>query len=939
MTSTRWNRPRGGRGGTQSVRALRSAAGGVLEALEPRQLLSVTFSNTDLPSGPVYEGATGDLNGDGFADLVSSENTGPGEDPVWELKYALGRGNGTFEDAVTLAPSLFGEVLIGDFDGDGRVDVLAGNGTVLFAQTSALTFVRQDVSGQAVSIVGVVESDDEGGLGFVGTTGGGTVALFHIDAGQRVGGVPIQVGAANQHPLVWLGDLDGDGDRDALVFVPGNGARPGVLPLWNDQDGGLRSGDLQREILPAGGVSVLLTDQDDDGRADLLYSSSEVVQLSLNTGNGVFDAARVVYRSPVNSGLTLLGVADFDGDGLGDVFGELNADFGSYTTLSLAVLVNLGDGRFGTPAVADVTAASTSGRGFFLLKGVDDFTGDGVPDILFACWRDPRTSPTPQFLGLRLATTSRGPILRPAVITSLSGRTWVTAGIAKVDVRILTSFETPLDWMVVEDLDSSGDISAGDRELRLIGAAEADPGLWRISFEVPEPAGIGEARRFLVVADQDALASLPAAYTPDAWVRSFYPGGRGGQGEREVITLFNPHNNAVPFEIGAQYERGVRDGVILSGTLRPGERREVLISNGITPGRVRRNVPYALEVRSAEVLSAFFEHTRTRDGGQAVLGESLTAVTSTFWVLPEVATTRQSVVMLYNPTGAPLTVTMTYHNARGVGTVHTVELGPLRSAAVEPHDVVGLHEGTTYSVSLQASRAFVTAITEYSHEPGVLEGFTSLGARPGNAPVLELGQGAEYVASVFNPGGFSSVEVVIDYWGVNGVQGFLPRTLTIPSGRRVFFDPTDGLPSGAMYASVRTAQSGGVFIRTRGAARGDSMATAPAAAATFIAFAHAEVGLTAANTDKQSTLLIRNAAGAGDDVVVKFHFDDRTVIERSFAIAAFGERAMRLDRMPLLRRVSGHFSITIESTSGVIAGLTQWTAAGGWQATGSVVSE
>jgi len=220
----------------------------------------------------------------------------------------------------------------------------------------------------------------------------------------------------------------------------------------------------------------------------------------------------------------------------------------------------------------------------------------------------------------------------------------------------------------------------------------------------------------------------------------------------------------------------------------------------------------------------------------------------------------------------------------------------------------------------------------------VLEGFTSLAARPGNAPVLELGGGAEYTASVFNPGGLGNVEVVIDYWGANGVQGFLPRVLTIPSGRRAFFYPTEGLPAGAMYASVRTDQSAGLFIRTRNTARGDVLATAPAAAAASIAFAHAEVGLTAASADKRSTLLIRNANGAGDDVVMKFHFDDGLVIERAFAMAAFGERAMRLDRMPALRRGNGHFSITIESANGVIAGLTQWTAAGGWQATGSVVS-
>lgn len=931
MRTTEWTWPRDRRVGLTAARALRSTAGAALEALEPRQLLSVTFEVADVPSGPVYDGATGDVNGDGYADLVSAENADPGSDPVWVLRYALGRGDGTFEDAVTLDPNLSGQVVIADFDGDGRADVLAGSGTVLFAQTSALTFVRQDVAAQRVLIAGVIETGVGVELGFVGTTSQGTVAVFRIEAGQRVSGATIQVGAVSSHPSVWVGDLDGDGDRDVLARVAGNG----VLPLWNDLDGDLRSGVTQPAALPSSSTSVLLSDQNADGRADLLQSAAGVIHLIVNTGDGVFGAARVAYRSPPDSGFALVGTADFDGDGLLDVFGERSLSVGNSSTRSVAVLLNLADGRFGALAFADATTVSSSSRGFFTVWSASDFTGDGTPDILFAKWTEPRFDPTPDFLGLRLATAIRGPILRPAVIDSLSGPSWVTAGTTKLDVRITTSFDAQPTWTAVEDLDASGDVSPGDLALRTISAVEVEPGRWRLSLEIPEPASASQVRRFLVVANQIGLTSVPAAYTPQAWSRSFYPGGLGGQGEREVITLFNPHGEAVPFEIGAQYERGVRDGVILSGTLRPGERREVLISNGLTPGRVRRNVPYALEVRSALVLSAFFEHTRTRGAGQAVVGESLTTLTSTLWVLPEVATTRQGSVMLYNPTGAPLTVTMTYHNARGVGTVHTVELGPRRSAAVQPDDVVGLREGTTYSVSLQALRGFAAAITEYRQEAGVLEGFTSLAARPGDAPVLELGQGAQYTASVFNTGGLSSMEVVIDYWGANGVQGFLPRVLTVPSGRRVFFDPTEGLPAGARYASVRTAEPAGLFIRTRNADRGDALAMAPAAASSSIAFAHAEVDLTAAEVERRSTLLIRNANGAADGVVVRFHFDDGTVIERAFGIAAFGERAMRLDRMSGLRRSNGHFSITIESINGVIAGLTQWTASGGWQATGS----
>jgi hypothetical protein len=79
--------------------------------------------------------AVGDVNGDGKLDVVvayqCSDPTCPGNGLVAVL---LGNGNGTFQTALsTLTPfQLSGaQIALADFDGDGKLDVAIGGGSVL----------------------------------------------------------------------------------------------------------------------------------------------------------------------------------------------------------------------------------------------------------------------------------------------------------------------------------------------------------------------------------------------------------------------------------------------------------------------------------------------------------------------------------------------------------------------------------------------------------------------------------------------------------------------------------------------------------------------------------------------------------------------------------------------------------------------------------------
>jgi hypothetical protein len=344
----------------------------------------VTATNVPILADSTSAVGLGDVDGDGDLDAFVGN--------LGQNRLYRNAGAGVFTDvtAATL-PALFTgstfAVALGDVDGDGDLDALVGNyyqqnflhlndGTGVFTDVTATNLPALVDSTRAIALGDVDGDGDLDALvGNGNPLGGGQQSRLYLNGGT---GVFADVTSTNLPTLldmtqaVALGDVDGDGDLDALV---GNGSS-------------LLGGQQNRLYLNAGtGVfadgtatnmptlldsttAVALGDVDGDGDLDALVGNQlEQNRLLLNGGTGVFTDGTATNLPALLDYTQAVAFGDVDGDG------DLDAFVGNQREQNRLLLNN------GTGAFTDVTAANLPALlDFTSAVALGDVDGDGDVD-------------------------------------------------------------------------------------------------------------------------------------------------------------------------------------------------------------------------------------------------------------------------------------------------------------------------------------------------------------------------------------------------------------------------------------------------------------------------------------------------------------------------------------------------------------------------------
>jgi hypothetical protein len=236
-----------------------------------------------------------DFNNDGKLDVVTGSSASG--NPVVEV--FLGNGDGTFQAPVTTIQSIANApVAIGDFNGDGKLDVIG-----------------------------------EGGFGTV---------LIYLGNGD--GTFTEQPTYYTPSPATYsVADLNGDGKLDLVVSWSEDGAS-GTDVWFGNGDGTFN--DVQSLGVGAGLVAV--SDYNRDGKLDLAIPSSDVglgVDVAMGRSNGVFNTPVSYMTGPFVFGLW---AADLNNDGKPDLVSDAGLIF-----------MNNGNGTFTNPSTASIPGTNS----------------------------------------------------------------------------------------------------------------------------------------------------------------------------------------------------------------------------------------------------------------------------------------------------------------------------------------------------------------------------------------------------------------------------------------------------------------------------------------------------------------------------------------------------------------------------------------------------
>lgn len=393
-----------------------------------------TFTDVTAKAGLTRQGwacgvTVGDYNNDGFEDLFI---TGWPQNILYR-----NNGDGTFSDMTENAGLLHPGKRWGtgctwlDYDRDGHLDLFVAN--YLVFDFDKIPPLGKD---PACNFKGVPVNC--GPRGLVGER----PMLYRNNGNGTFTDVTAHSGVAAVPPVYGLtavaADLDGDGWQEIYVACD---SKPSLL-FHNRGDGtfaeqGLQSGlAVNEDGREQAGMGIAIGDCDNDGRLDILKTHFAEDTAALYRNGGHLNFEDVTLRSGLGVETRYVswgnGIADFDNDGLpdlfwvtGSTFPEVERKYPEFPHKSPRILFrNLGNGKFeelleAGPAIAEAHVSRGVAFG--------DFDNDGDLDILIINMNEPPSllrndlTSTGHWLKLKLVGTKSNVSAIGAVVTVLTG--------------------------------------------------------------------------------------------------------------------------------------------------------------------------------------------------------------------------------------------------------------------------------------------------------------------------------------------------------------------------------------------------------------------------------------------------------------------------------------------------------------------------------------
>jgi hypothetical protein len=285
----------------------------------------------------------------------------------------LSNGDGTFSAPIVSSgniPPLIRSIAVGDFDGDGNLDVAAAADCLSYQDCSS-----------------------------------GTITILHGNGDGTFSSLsqyPLN-GMVGQSGTVAVGEFNGDGKLDLAVgiacYIPLNGCMFGAVSIYLGNGDGTLASPTYYRTAAGGTLSPVVGDFNSDGWTDVIAGGAVVpgdnihstltVLLNKGDGTGAFinsgQNSDGSFIAPVPTfsagtlltfgGLSALASADFNGDG--------KADLAITTSLSsIQILSGNGDGTFGSPI--PISTALTNVTTNITAIGVTDLNHDGKPDLVIS---------------------------------------------------------------------------------------------------------------------------------------------------------------------------------------------------------------------------------------------------------------------------------------------------------------------------------------------------------------------------------------------------------------------------------------------------------------------------------------------------------------------------------------------------------------------------